>query len=462
MLGNKNTNKKTVLGGAGIAILLCALMVGMTMTNLVPSSAPQVEAELAVANEESEDVFALPEVYEPVNYEYDETSELEGMRTMNQKAFRTDDGKTALITAAEPLHYMSDIGSWEEIDLNIKATVDGWEVTESLYQVSFAAESEDGVSVIVNENVDPVVTGINPTVVTIDHTGTMMKPHQTAPSLSGVTVGGNVLRYPIAEGFDLDYTVTETQLKQNLVVRERPILQEDVGYFGVNEEMRMPVGYGLFLGDDLLGEEITQTQEELTIRNLETGEVLATVPAPVVFGPEGEEPYHATFFVQAFGPLVTLTTAVESDWLMEEDRQFPLAIDPSLKVMQNGGGDCYSYYGWCYNSNYGDLYRNSYRIYYMPWYKYTFGASNALPTGATVDQIDWKMYISYGYSYSNNKITATVLENCGTAVRYINVPATATCSGAITPSLLSGSGSSTNERKLVSSFGTPTRLVSTP
>ena len=85
--------------------MLCALMVGMTMTNLVPASAPQVEAELAVANEESE-CLRSTEVYEPVNYEYDETSELEGMRTMNQKAFRTDDGKTALITAAEPLHYM--------------------------------------------------------------------------------------------------------------------------------------------------------------------------------------------------------------------------------------------------------------------------------------------------------------------------------------------------------------------
>ena len=58
MLGNKNTNKKTVLGGAGIAILLCALMVGMTMTNYVPTSAKPV-AELAIANEESEDAFAL-------------------------------------------------------------------------------------------------------------------------------------------------------------------------------------------------------------------------------------------------------------------------------------------------------------------------------------------------------------------------------------------------------------------
>ena len=34
--------------------------------------------------------------------------------------------------------------------------------------------------------------------------------------------------------------------------------------------MRLPVGYGLFLGDEILREDITQTQDELTIRNLET------------------------------------------------------------------------------------------------------------------------------------------------------------------------------------------------
>ena len=91
-LGNRNTNKKTVMGGVGIALLLCALMVGMTMTNLVQTDAPQVEAEFAIANDGSEDHFALPDVYEPVQYEYDETSELEGMRSMNQKAFLTESG----------------------------------------------------------------------------------------------------------------------------------------------------------------------------------------------------------------------------------------------------------------------------------------------------------------------------------------------------------------------------------
>mgnify|MGYP003303161621 CR=1 FL=1 len=58
------------MGGVGIALLLCALMVGMTMTNFVQNDAPQVESELAIANEESDDYFALPDVYEPAQSEY--------------------------------------------------------------------------------------------------------------------------------------------------------------------------------------------------------------------------------------------------------------------------------------------------------------------------------------------------------------------------------------------------------
>ena len=169
---------------------------------------------------------------------------------------------------------------------------------------------------------DPIVTGLNPMVVTLDETGTMPVPYISGPSLESISVGGNLLRYPLADGLDLDYTVTESQLKQNLVVRERPVLDETIAYFGVSEQMRLPVGYGLFLGDDLLTEEVTQTLDELAIRNLETGEVLATVPAPVVIEPDADEPYHATYFIQVYGHVVILTTVVDAEWLMDEERQF--------------------------------------------------------------------------------------------------------------------------------------------
>ena len=455
MLGNKNTNKKTVMGGVGIALLLCALMVGMTMTNLVQTEAPQVESELATANEESEDYFALPDVYEPAKYEYDESSELEGMRSMHQKAFRTDDGSTALITASEPLHYMSDIGSWEQIDLNIMATANGWEVKDSLYEVDFSPEVQNGVSVMVHPNVDPIVTGLNPMVVTIDESGFMPLPHMVSPAQDAVSVGGNVLRYPIAEGFDLDYTVTETQLKQNLVIRERPVLDESAAYFGISEQMRIPAGYGLFLGDDILREEVTQTQDELTIRNLETGDLLVTIPVPVVYEMESEEnePYHATYFVQVYGNTVVLTTAVESDWLMDEDRQFPLAIDPSIKVTQGSSGYCYVYSRNCYNSAYSYIQRYSNRIYYTPWHKFTFTAANALPTGATVDKVEWKQYVRYGYTYaSGTSMNAVVMEDCGQQARYQYLIASRSCNGNALTSFPSGSIYNTaTAAKLISS-----------
>ena len=108
------------------------------------------------------------EVYEPAKFEYDESSELEGMRTINRKGYRTGDGMTTLVTTPNPIHYVSDIGSWENIDLNLKATVDGWEVNENNFQVSFASESQNGVEIKIHQNVDPLITGLNPVIVDFD------------------------------------------------------------------------------------------------------------------------------------------------------------------------------------------------------------------------------------------------------------------------------------------------------
>ena len=92
--------------------------------------------------------------------------------------------------------------------------------------------------------------------------------------------------------------------------------------------MQIPSGFALYLGDEKLGEEMTQTQEALHIRHVETGELLAEIPVPLVVEEGSDAPYTATFFIQVFGPQVIITTAVEADWLMSEDRVFPLAIDP--------------------------------------------------------------------------------------------------------------------------------------
>ncbi|MDB4604985.1 hypothetical protein OAH50_00775 [bacterium] len=197
MLGNKKNQKKTVFGGIGIALLLCALMVLMPMSGYVDNN-ESAEAEFVEANStgDEEDFFKLPETLAEDEYEYDPSLELQGMRDEKTKAYLNEDGSMTQMIASEPLHYMSGEGTWENIDLNIKAGVQGWSVTENTFVTHFAPEAANGISVQANEWVDPIISGLNPMLVTLDVTGSAPEPFITAPSPNGIEVGGNVIRYP--------------------------------------------------------------------------------------------------------------------------------------------------------------------------------------------------------------------------------------------------------------------------
>ena len=335
--------------------------------------------------------------------------------------------------------------------MNIKATSFGWAVSENVFETRFASEVANGVAVQPNQWVDPVVTGINPMLVTIDESGTAVQPFAVPASNAEVAVGGNTIRYPLAEGFDIDYTVETFQVKQDLVIRERPTLEPNAAWFGLTESLRLPAGYALYHGEVLLTEEITQTQDALQIRNIETGELYAEIPAPVVME-EGKEPYHATFFVSAMGTQVFLTTAVEADWLMSEDRVFPLALDPSIKVTSGAGGYCYVYYNYCYSSTSRYLYRSGSSVYYLPWSKYTFSSSSALPSGATISEVAFKQYYTYHSGSTNAGRQVTILESCGQDVRYNWGVTSRSCSGSLSSSYLTSNYGGTAARSLTSSI----------
>ena len=451
MLGTKKTTQKSVLGGIGMALLLCLLMALMPMSGFVTNDVGEID--FVNATEESQDFFKLPETIEDTDYEYDQALELKGMRDQMTKAYITEDGKIAQLVASEPINYLQDDGVWDEIDLNIVATANGWEVAKNTFTAEFSAEVAGGVRVQTSQFVDPIYTGINPTVVTIDESGEAPMPLMIAPSNDGPTVGGNVIRYPIAEGYDLDYTVESTQLKQNLVIRERPVLQPNAAWLGFSEAVQLPLGYSLYIGDTLLGEEITQTQEALQVRNTETGELLVEFPIPMVIEEGAEAPYVATYFIQSYGSLIILTTAVDTDWLLSEDRVFPLAIDPTIKVTSSTGGYCYVYYANCYTNTNRYLYRNYGQHRYLPWHKYTFNSNHGLMTGATVDSIKWKQYVrSASGSNSIPGITATVLEACGTDAKYNWVVTTASCSGALAATNIKQNYGGTSARKMQSSI----------
>ena len=441
--------KKTALSGLLVAAFLAALMTLMPMSGYVQPASE--EAGFATADEsveEEDNFFRLPGAIEETDYEFPEEMELVGMRDARSKAFKNGDDIVVVATSS-PIHYM-DNGVWEEIDLNIKANYNGWEVTENTYEVMFASELEGGISVQANQFVDPIISGINPQIVTLDESGVAPQIFEAPESHKSIEVGGNVIRYPVAQGFSLDYTVETHAVKQNLIIEERPMLDENVAWFGLQEVLAMPIGYGLFLGEIEITGEIVQTDEPLEIRNLETGELLAEMPTPVIIEPGATEPKHATYFVSTHNGMIFLTTAVESEWLMDEERNFPLGLDPTLKLYSADAGYCYRPYSYCYTGySYMYAYRYYSSFYYMPWSKYTFSTSSQLPSGATVSKVDWKL----NFRSNRYKHDVKVLEDCGTAARRSYSVSSKSCTGsnlASTNYVRSIGG--TQARKLISSI----------
>ncbi|MBT6644293.1 MAG: hypothetical protein HOB52_00630, partial [Euryarchaeota archaeon] len=453
-LENKKMNKTTVWGGVGAALFLVLLMTLMPMGGLVENTKNAIDfSEESNLSEAKEDPFALPQEQNEkasVN-ELDPAKELLGMRSLNQKAYIGEDGDIEVLTYSDPVHFISDEGAWEEIDTNLVSTPGGWEVTENIFKTYFSNDVGNGIAVQAHPNADPIIVGIQPQIVALDITGTAPMPYRVAPALDEITTGANTIRYPLAEGFDLDYQVEGTQVKQNLIIREQPTLDANAEWLGLSEFVQLPVDYALYMGEVLITSEMVMTQESLQVRHIETGEVLVEFPEPIVFDINNHEMYGATYFVSANGPMISLTTAVDSDWLMEENRSYPIQLDPSVQVKQSNGGYCYIYYGYCYNNSYSYLYRYYGSLYYLPWHKYSFTAQNFGST-AYATKVEWKMYRQYYYSYSSNVAQTTLLQTCGVDQRYNYGVTSSSCSGTIASSLLSGTNSNYNERKLISSI----------
>jgi plastocyanin/FlaG/FlaF family flagellin (archaellin) len=435
MLKTMKNKRATALGGLGIALFLCVLMALMPFAGVVENTSDENTNLVEENNSSTDDVFTLPDQYRPVAYDaFDPAQELKGMRSLNSKAYLDDEGQTHLITTADPMHYLED-GVWEEIDLNIVSTADGWEVKKNLIEVEFTDDSNLGVSVdIPDDNIDAIVTGINPKVTMIDETGKEITDYKFAEAESSTSIGGNTLRYHLLDGFDLDYSVGESVVKQDLIIRERPNPEiiGDAAWFGLTEEMILPLGYALYLGEDMIGfDQLVQTQSELSIRNIQTGEELASLPEPVVTQAQiipsnpdepvlTQEDYIATYFVRYVDGVLVISTMVEVDWLLADERVFPISIDPSLTTSTSIHGYCRITYGYCGKRNQYSSYTlwrfGSYSSYrYAPFISLDLPT---LPSAATISQISLKVkaaYAYYGGSWSNKPVDFVIMQDCGTS-----------------------------------------------
>ncbi|MBL94984.1 MAG: hypothetical protein CMF70_06735 [Magnetovibrio sp.] len=413
------------------------------------------------------DPFALPEHALVRDWGFDADQENVAMRSLYSRAYVDDDtGKTHLMTTADPMHYRHDDGTWKDIDVNVVATDDGWAVTESSTPVAFARDVHQGVAMTLPDQERRTVTvGINPAVVVLDDRGMPMAMDHDQRHYDAATpsVGGNAVRYYLRDGFELDYAVRDGVLKQALVVRAQPTKDDLEGatWFGLTEHVVLPDGFALYADGNKVvpGAAATTTQEALSIRD-ERGEEVAAFPPPVVEQAPtpptwpgepvlSQEPYTATYFVRydAEGGLV-VATVVETAWVLDPARVFPLKLDPSVTTSTSNHGYCRPTSKYCGKQSSASAYtmwRMSEKYTSLRYIPFIVFDLPRIQSDATILQITLSANIRIGF-YGGNilaypKVDLVMMQDCGTGS--IELGATVSCTDDLVDPYFSGSYSHT-------------------
>ena len=451
----KNKRGKTVFSGVGIALLLCLLMVMMPFASTVSNGDTTEEISTEANSEKINDEESVLDgtadsSFNAENYGYDADYEMLGMREQNSKVFVSDDGSLDMIYSSEPLHYLDADNTWQTIDFSIDSSADGFEVTQTESPVHFENEVENGYSTLFGGEFE-ITSGVDSMIVVVDMPlSTIESPvindgnKDVIDSSKDLEIeinplffetskntltGGNKISYPLSDTIDLRYTVKQDKVKQEVVVNALPQMYSELPefreseYFGLYERFEIPMGHQLVSADglDLTGIELYQTNQHLSIVNIETGLEVVRIEAPVAHqssSNEDQAQIDSTYFlsVDEFGTSGSIITAIMTSSLLSKDVNFPVTIDPTFNYVATGQNSypvCDVSENNCHSKTDGRYeYDNWGQMLDSPRFPFQFGST--LPNGnalAPVESVTAKVY--YDGDYDGGYADIIILEDCG-------------------------------------------------
>lgn len=270
--------------------------------------------------------------------------ELENMRTATSKTFLSPDNKTYILEEySEPIHYKKD-GEWEDIDNEIKTVGKTKAIDSDLafvnggnqFQVGFAPSSRGKKVVRLQWGQAQIDFGL------VDGANVEARKEE------------NKVTYPsIYPNTDLSYTVTNTGFK------EAWVLQKYTGQSTYTLSLKMN------------NVDAKQEKDGSIVFTDNKSNTVFTIPRPIMVDAREEQSSDAKYELRTEGNQTFIDLKVDTDWLKDEKRAYPVIIDPSVEVQGadktydasvsnataardvNFGGDPYLVTGTFTDSTYG-------------------------------------------------------------------------------------------------------------
>ena len=298
------------------SILLCFVMLLVFMPQAILAEAGEL------LNGGETPGYAFSEEQAPEAYVLGEMTD---DRTPNTKTFRMSDGSFVLADYSKAVHFEDEHGNWADYDNTLKYIEDdgfaGYENTASDVLTRFAEAVNDkglislrsgnyciGMSLkdaVSGGKVETANTSEHPEGNDIDSATTLTKYS------SGVTYKD------IYENTDLQYILNGGNLKENIIVKER------TGEYVYTFDLALE-GLVAALAKD----------GSVLLNDVETGDPVFVIPAGYMYDAKGECSDNVYYSIEEKDGVLTLTVIADTEWMEDEERAFPVTIDPTIVKYQ--------------------------------------------------------------------------------------------------------------------------------
>lgn len=269
--------------------------------------------------------------------------EVTSKRDLYSKTYENGDGTFTALIGAGPIHYEKN-GQFLDIDHSITSNPDSafpYSNSTNLFESYFGATAQKGVKS--KTNGAEMVEFLNTKMYWEVNGQQKNKINSSNPAAS---VQGDKLYYNNLFGqISAEFTVLTGKRDLNYIIPNKQALGDipaGASYLVFSEDIILPIGWTFAMSEngvlikDNLGNNIYLYDSP---KSTDANSQLISADTNTVFE------------VQQIGQMLTVKTKVKTDWLLSNERQFPVMVDPSVTINPNNSN---KWSGWASQSNGGN------------------------------------------------------------------------------------------------------------
>ena len=302
--------------------------------------------------------------------------EVEALREESVKHFHLEDGTYVSAQYNYPVHYVDEEGVMQDIDNQLTEAAGGV-FTNKNARIKFAKKINGNETLFTLHDgntklalsLNNAIKGVNGLVI---NNNDSEEPTQLQKMMNLEKLSSSIIYKDILSGVDLEYVAQSNNIKENIIVKEKSDAYT----------------YCFELKLNGLSAELLESGD-IRVVNEKTKEVQYVIPAPVVFDSKNEHaPNGLSYYTleNINGGKYVLSVTVSAEWMNDENRSFPVTIDPAIVASNSYVLDT-SVSSAAPDSSFGSdtaLYINTYRLAHWKTTSLPYIPSSAYITNATI------------------------------------------------------------------------------